>query len=85
VTRLDGLIENGGKTTQDSVSNGARGRGVGAVRRSALSSCQLVEQRLCLFQIERVEAFAEPAVDWSEKLARHLPLGLVAPEPRRLA
>ena len=33
----------------------------------ALSSCHLVQQRLCLLQIERVEPFGEPAVDWGEK------------------
>jgi hypothetical protein len=30
---------------------------------------QLVEQFLSLFQIERVEAFGEPALDRGEKLA----------------
>jgi hypothetical protein len=34
--------------------------------RSVLSSGQLVKQRLRLFQIERVEAFGELGVDWSE-------------------
>jgi hypothetical protein len=33
------------------------------------NSCQFVEQRLCLFEIGRVEAFGEPAVDRREKLA----------------
>ena len=47
-------------------------------------SGQLGKQRLCLFQIERVEAFSEPAVDRSEKLAGLFPLALVAPEPRML-
>jgi hypothetical protein len=37
-----------------------------------------VEQRLSLFQIERVEAFGEPAVDRSEKLAGLVPLSLIA-------
>ena len=32
-----------------------------------LSSGQLVEEGLSLFQIERIEAFGEPAVDRSEK------------------
>jgi hypothetical protein len=49
------------------------------------SSGQLVEQHLRLFQIERVEAFGEPAVDRSEKLAGLLLLALVAPEPRARA
>jgi hypothetical protein len=31
-----------------------------------LSSCQLIEQHLRLLQIERIEAFGELAVDWSE-------------------
>ena len=48
---------------------------------SNLSRRQLIEQRLRLFQIERVEAFSEPAVDRSEKLASLLPLALIAPEP----
>ena len=43
---------------------------------------QLVEQRLRLFQIERVEAFGEPAVDRSEQFAGLLRLPLIAPEPR---
>src|SRR5271169_428537 len=34
-----------------------------------LSGVQLIEQCLGLFQIERVEAFGEPAVDRSEKIA----------------
>src|SRR5262245_46378417 len=48
-----------------------------------LGSCrQLVEQRLCLFQIERIEAFSEPAVDWSQQFAGLLRLALIAPEAR---
>ena len=39
---------------------------------------QLIKQRLSLFQIERVEAFDEPAVDRSEKIASLLPLALIA-------
>jgi hypothetical protein len=41
---------------------------------------QLLQQRLCLFQIERVEAFGKPAVNRSEQFARLLHLALVAPE-----
>ena len=41
-------------------------------------SGQLVEQRLCLFQIERIEAFGKPAVDGCDRI----PLALIAPEPR---
>ena len=37
--------------------------------RSGASLCQLVQLRLRLLQIERVEAFGEPAVDRSEQLA----------------
>ena len=48
---------------------------------------QLVKQGLGLFQIERVEAFGEPAVDRSEKIAGLIPLALTAPKvskvPRR--
>jgi hypothetical protein len=43
---------------------------------------QLIEQGLGLFQIERVEALGEPAVDRSENIASLLPLALVAPQPR---
>ena len=49
--------------------------------RSPISRRQFVEQRLCLFKIERVEAFGEPAVDRSEKLASLIPLALIAPDP----
>jgi hypothetical protein len=35
-------------------------------------------EHLGLFQIERVEAFGEPAVDRSEKLAGLIPLTLIA-------
>jgi hypothetical protein len=50
--------------------------------RSRASIRQLVEQSLGLFQIEPVEAFAEPVVDWSKKIASLIPLALIAPEPR---
>ena len=50
--------------------------------RSTLSSDQLIEQRLRLFQIERIEPFGEPAVDRSKKIAGLIPLTLIAPEPR---
>jgi hypothetical protein len=43
-------------------------------------SRQFLQQRLCLFQIARVEAFSEPAVHRSEKLACFLALTLVTPE-----
>ena len=35
---------------------------------------KLLQQRLSLFQIERVEAFGEPAVDRSEKIVGLIPL-----------
>jgi hypothetical protein len=43
---------------------------------------KLVEQRLRLLQIERVEAFSEPAVNRSQQFARLLRLTLIPPEPR---
>ena len=46
------------------------------------SVVQLVEQRLGLLQIERVEAFGEPAVDRSENFSGLIPLALIVPEPR---
>jgi hypothetical protein len=42
-----------------------------------------VQQRLRLLQVERVEAFGEPAVDRREKIAGLVLLALIAPEPRR--
>ena len=50
--------------------------------RNSLSGVQFVEQGLGLLQIERVEAFGEPAVDRSKKLAGRIPLALIAPQPR---
>jgi hypothetical protein len=50
--------------------------------RNWLSGVQLIKQRLRLFQVERVEAFGEPAVDRREKIASFLPFALIAPEPR---
>jgi hypothetical protein len=41
---------------------------------------QLIEQRLRFLQIECIEAFGEPAVDRSEKIAGFAPLALVAPK-----
>jgi len=43
---------------------------------------QCVEQRLSLLQIARVEAFCEPAVNWSEQFASLPRVVLIAPEPR---
>ena len=46
-----------------------------------VSGVQLIEQRLGLLQIERVEAFGEPAIHRREKLAGLIPLALIASEP----
>jgi len=48
--------------------------------RKSLSGAQFIEQCLGLFQVERVEAFGEPAVDRGKQFARLLHLALVAPE-----
>jgi hypothetical protein len=48
--------------------------------RGIVSDGQLLEL-LSLLQIERIEAFGEPVVDRSEKLAGLIPLALIAPEP----
>ena len=48
---------------------------------SALKSL-IGEQRFRFLQIERIEPLGEPAVNRSEKLARLVPLALIAPEPR---
>jgi hypothetical protein len=45
-------------------------------------SRQLIEQGLGHFQVERVEAFGEPAVDWSKQFASLLRLPLRNSEPR---
>jgi hypothetical protein len=45
-----------------------------------LSCRQLIQQRLRLFKIERVEALGEPSVDRCQKLASLVPLALIAPE-----
>ena len=43
---------------------------------------QLVEQGLGLFQVQRVKALGEPAVDRSEQIVGLLPFTLIALEPR---
>ena len=43
-------------------------------------SSQLVEKRLCFFQIGRGEAFGERAVDGREQRARLVPPALLVPE-----
>jgi hypothetical protein len=45
-------------------------------------SRQLLEQRLRLLQIERIEAFGEPAIDGRKKIAGLIPFALIAVEPR---
>jgi hypothetical protein len=52
----------------------------GAVSENQLSGGHLIEQRLGLFQIERVEALGEPAIDRSEKIVGLVPLPLIAPQ-----
>ena len=39
-----------------------------------MSGVQLIEQRLRLFQIERLEAFGEPAIDRGEEIASRITL-----------
>jgi hypothetical protein len=48
----------------------------------SLAAASVLQQRLRLLQIARVEAFGEPAVDGSKKFARLLHPALVAPEAR---
>ena len=48
------------------------------------SGVQVIEQRLRLFQVERVEALSQLAVDRSKQFARLLNLTLVAPEAREV-
>src|SRR6516162_1949497 len=42
---------------------------------------EFVEQRLCLFEVGRAEAFGEPAVDRREQIAGFAATALVAAEP----
>jgi hypothetical protein len=70
---------------RERVLEGMRKAGVPEGR--ALSSRQLIEQSFSLLQIERVEAFGEPAVDRSEQIAGLIALALIAQErhaPRRM-
>ena len=46
--------------------------------RNGLSGVQLIEQRLRLFQIARVEPFSEPAKESRERLSRFVPFPLTA-------
>ena len=45
-----------------------------------MSGVQLVEQRLRLFQIARIEPLRKPPINRSQQFARLLRLALVAPE-----
>ena len=55
---------------------------IGAVS-NLLVRMQLIEQRLGLLQITRVEAFSEPAVNRSKQFTSLLRLPLVTPETRK--
>ena len=48
---------------------------------SPAGSRQLVEQRLCLIEVRRVEAFGKPAVDRGEDGARVGVATLIAAQP----
>jgi hypothetical protein len=55
-------------------------------RRAICGSCssrQLVEQRLHVLEIARIEALGEPPVNRSQQFARLLHLALFTPEPRK--
>src|ERR1700733_4532097 len=54
----------------------------GEIRKSAATtSCQLIQQRLRVLQVRRIETFGEPVVDRTEQIASFCTLALVAPEP----
>ena len=57
-----------------------RSFGPGLLVTLTTGSRQLVEQRLCLFQVLCVEAFGEPTVYGREKVAGLCPAALVAAE-----
>ena len=50
---------------------------------SGTGSFQLLEQRLGVSQIARVEALGEPAVDLGEQHARRVAVALVGEQPRQ--
>ena len=50
------------------------------MRNHRISRGQLVQQRLCLLQIKRVEPLSEPPVNRSKQFRRLLHLALIAPE-----
>src|SRR6266550_6441342 len=47
------------------------------------AKCVIVEQRLCVLQVARVEAFGEPGVERGEEGAGRVVLALALPEPRQ--
>jgi hypothetical protein len=51
-------------------------------RLSRYSLVQLAKQRFGILEVKRVMALGEPAVDWSEQMARLVPLAPITPEPR---
>jgi hypothetical protein len=48
---------------------------------SAVSSCQDLQQRLSLLEVDGVKALGEPAIDLRQELMRGLAQALVLPEP----
>ena len=46
---------------------------------SMMASQQLIEQRSRVYQVPRVEAFGEPAVDWGEKATGFIDASSVVP------
>src|SRR5439155_19875190 len=47
------------------------------------AKCVIVEQRLCVLEVARVEAFGEPGVDRGEEGAGSVALALALPQPRQ--
>ena len=69
-------------TDKSEPTDGCNGPNPEVARVQLALSGQLGKQRLRLFQIERVEAFGEPAVNRSEQFARLLQFALITLEPR---
>jgi hypothetical protein len=61
---------------------GSSGTPAGDQYRLFESLPKLAEQGLGVFQIDRIEAFAEPLVDWQEKGASRMALIPIAKKPR---
>ena len=53
-----------------------------AISGLAISRYSIAGVCKALFQVERIEAFGEPAVYWGEQIARLILSALIAPEPR---